>query len=599
MAITDDIKDRIDIVDLISSYITLNKAGSNYKAVCPFHSEKTPSFIVSPQRQSWRCFGACSTGGDVLSFVMKIENVDFYTSIKQLSQQAGINLNDSIKHQKTDFLYEINEQAALFFQESLNSSSGSLAKNYIDKRDLTEKTISDFRIGFSLPSNNTLLNKLLSSGFDEKQIEQTGLCKIARPGQVTDFFWNRIMFPIENKQGKIVGFGGRCLDDSNPKYLNTPKTEIFDKQSILFGLNKASNSIKDLNCAVIVEGYMDVITAHQNKEKNVIASMGTAITEQQVNSIKRLAKDYILAMDSDTAGQSATLRSLESAWHVLDTQNNLFQNNLLNLGKPPKIKIAALPKGEDPDSLIKNNLSGWKTLIENAMPYKEFIIEIVSEKNDKTTPEGKGQIINALIPTITSSKSSIEQEHYIEILSKKLQVSSDAIRSNIGRASKPFSKNLKRQKKHNNSISLSALKSDPYKTENFIMAILLQFPQSKDQINAPETEIFQKTENREIFTSFLNSNTIEELEIILSPILKEQLNYLLSLKIEPVSEFSAVNTLNQSIAKLEQVHIKNMQRELLSSIEDSSQNPKEIEKVIVDLNQKLKISLNKYNQKTS
>ena len=135
MAITDDIKDRIDIVDLISSYITLNKAGSNYKAVCPFHSEKTPSFIVSPQRQSWRCFGACSTGGDVLSFVMKIENVDFYTSIKQLSQQAGINLNDSVKHQKTDFLYEINEQAALFFQESLNSSSGSLAKNYIDKRD--------------------------------------------------------------------------------------------------------------------------------------------------------------------------------------------------------------------------------------------------------------------------------------------------------------------------------------------------------------------------------------------------------------------------------------------------------------------------------
>ena len=157
MAITEDIKDRIDIVDLISSYITLNKAGSNYKAICPFHSEKTPSFVVSPQRQSWRCFGACSTGGDVLSFVMKIENIDFYTSIKQLSQQAGINISPSTTQKKSDFLYEINEQAALFFQESLNEKTGSVAQEYISKRDLTEKTISEFRIGFSPPSGSLLL----------------------------------------------------------------------------------------------------------------------------------------------------------------------------------------------------------------------------------------------------------------------------------------------------------------------------------------------------------------------------------------------------------------------------------------------------------
>ena len=429
MAITEDIKDRIDIVDLISSYITLNKAGSNYKAICPFHSEKTPSFVVSPQRQSWRCFGACSTGGDVLSFVMKIENVDFYTSIKQLSQQAGINISPSTAQKKSDFLYEINEQAALFFQESLNEKTGSVAQEYISKRDLTEKTISEFRIGFSPPSGNLLLNKLASLGFDEKQIKQTGLSNISNAGHSKGFFWNRVMFPIENKQGKIVGFGGRSLDDSNPKYLNTPKTEIFDKQSILYGLNKASNSIKNLNCAIIVEGYMDVITAHQNNEKNVIASMGTAITEHQVNSIKHMAKDYVLAMDSDTAGQSATLRSLESAWHVLDStnQNNSSQNTLLDLGKPAKIRIASLTTGEDPDSLIKNNLNEWKSLIETATPYKEFVIEIVSDKNDKTTPEGKGQIINALIPIITSSKSSVEQEHYVELLSKKIQVSAEVI----------------------------------------------------------------------------------------------------------------------------------------------------------------------------
>ena len=367
MAITEDIKDRIDIVDLISSYITLNKAGSNYKAICPFHSEKTPSFVVSPQRQSWRCFGACSTGGDVLSFVMKIENVDFYTSIKQLSQQAGINISPSTTQKKSDFLYEINEQAALFFQESLNEKTGSVAQEYISKRDLTEKTISEFRIGFSPPSGSLLLNKLASLGFDEKQIKQTGLSNISNAGHSKGFFWNRVMFPIENKQGKIVGFGGRSLDDSNPKYLNTPKTEIFDKQSILYGLNKASNSIKNLNCAIIVEGYMDVITAHQNNEENVIASMGTAITEHQVNSIKRMAKDYVLAMDSDTAGQSATLRSLESAWHVLDStnQNNSSQNTLLDLGKPAKIRIASLPTGEDPDSLIKNNLNEWNSLINN------------------------------------------------------------------------------------------------------------------------------------------------------------------------------------------------------------------------------------------
>ena len=602
MAITEDIKDRIDIVDLISSYITLNKAGSNYKAICPFHSEKTPSFVVSPQRQSWRCFGACSTGGDILSFVMKIENIDFYTSIKQLSQQAGINISPSTAQKKSDFLYEINEQAALFFQESLNEKTGSVAQEYISKRDLTEKTISEFRIGFSPPSGSLLLNKLVSLGFDEKQIKQTGLSNISNAGHSKGFFWNRVMFPIENKQGKIVGFGGRSLDDSNPKYLNTPKTEIFDKQSILYGLNKASNSIKNLNCAIIVEGYMDVITAHQNNEENVIASMGTAITEHQVNSIKRMAKDYILAMDSDTAGQSATLRSLESAWHVLDStnQNNSSQNTLLDLGKPAKIRIASLPTGEDPDSLIKNNLNEWKSLIKTATPYKEFVIEIVSDKNDKTTPEGKGQIINALIPIITSSKSSVEQEHYLELLSKKIQVSAEVIRSNIGRSSRPSTRNSRRQKSHSNdSVTLSALQTDPYKTENFIMATLLQFPESRNEIQVSEIEIFQKTENREIFTSYLNSNTIEELELILSPILKDQLNYLLSLKLDPVNEFTAVRALKQTIARLEQIHIKNMQRELLSSIHSGSENPKEIEKVIVDLNQKLKTNLNEFNQKAT
>ena len=598
MAITEDIKDRIDIVDLISSYITLNKAGANYKAICPFHSEKTPSFIVSPQRQTWRCFGACSTGGDILSFVMKIENIDFSTSIKQLSQQAGININSSLEQKKSDFLLEINERAALFFEESLKTKTGSLAKEYIRKRDLTEKTISEFRIGFSPSGNNSLVSKLLSLGFDEKQIQKAGLSNMSSTGFAKDFFWNRVMFPIHNKQGKVIGFGGRNLDDSTPKYLNTPKTEIFDKQSILYGLNKASSSIKNLNCAIIVEGYMDVITAHQNEQQNVIASMGTAITEQQVNSIKRIAQDYVLAMDSDTAGQSATLRSLESAWHVLDStnQNNYSQNTLLNLGKPPKIRIASLPPGEDPDSLIKNDLNRWKILIETATPYKEFVIDIVCEKNEKTTPEGKGQIINALLPIITSSKSGVEQEHYIETLSKKIQVSAGVIRSSIGR----LSKNSKRQKNRSNaSVTLSALQSNPYKTENFIMAILLQFPQSKEKINATEVEIFQKTENREIFTSYLNSNTIEELELILAPVLKEQLNYLLSMKLDPVNEFTAMQALKQSLARIEQVYLKNMQRELLSSIQPDSQTPKEIEKVIVDLNQKLKTNLNEFNQKTT
>lgn len=602
MAITEDIKDRIDIVDLISSYINLNKAGSNYKAICPFHSEKTPSFIVSPQRQTWRCFGACSTGGDILSFVMKIENIDFYTSIKQLSQQAGINIDSSLEQKKSDFLFEINEQAVLFFQESLKTKTGSLAKEYINKRDLTEKTISEFRIGFSPSGNNSLVSKLLSLGFDEKQINKAGLSNVSNSTYSKDFFWNRVMFPIENKQGKIIGFGGRSLDNSTPKYLNTPKTEIFDKQSILYGLNKASSSIKNLNCAIIVEGYMDVITAHQNKEQNVIASMGTAITEQQVNSIKRIAQDYVLAMDSDTAGQSATLRSLESAWHVLDStnQSSYSQNTLLALGKPPKIRIASLPPGEDPDSLIKNDLNAWRTLIETATPYKEFVIDIVCEKNEKTTPEGKGQIINALLPIITSSKSSVEQEHYIEILSKKINVSAKVIRSNIGRLSKPQSRNPKRQKERSNtSVTLSALQTNPYKTENFIMAILLQFPKSKEKINASEVEVFQKTENREIFTSYLNSNTIEELELILTPILKEQLNYLISIKLDPVNEFTAVQALKQSLARLEQIHLKNMQRELLSSIQSGSQDPKEIEKIIVDLNQKLKTNLNQFNQKST
>ena len=342
MTVVDDVKQRVDIVEVVGQYVQLLKAGRNFRALCPFHSERTPSFFVSPERQSWHCFGACGIGGDVLSFVMKKEGVEFGEALRLLAERAGVRLPERREEETAAWerSRQANEAAAQFFHHALlNSEAGQGGKRYLEERGLDLKTMQAFQLGFSPPGWDNLCRYLRERGFRDEELLAAGLATAGDRG-LRDLFRQRIIFPIADQRGRVVGFGGRAFapkgeEEAQPKYLNTPQTPLFDKGSLLYALDRAQEEIRRQGSAVIVEGYMDAIAAHQHGFSNVVASMGTALTERQVRLMKRFTRDVVLALDADTAGQEATLRAVE------------YQQLL---GRD--IRVVILPEGRDPDQEI-------------------------------------------------------------------------------------------------------------------------------------------------------------------------------------------------------------------------------------------------------
>ena len=320
MSVVDDIKNRLDIVETVSGYVPLQKSGRYFKAPCPFHTEKTPSFTVNPERQGWHCFGACATGGDVFSFVMRMEGLDFGDALRLLADKTGVPLTSRRDGDKNDVLHHINRVAARFYRDVLASAEGRDAGSYLEQRGVDDKTASTFELGMSPSGWEELKSHLVGLGFAERQAVEAGLLHRAEAGSPRAFFHGRLMFPIHNRRGEVAGFGARALDDSMPKYINTPSTPIFDKRSILYGLHLASEAIRDEGTGIVVEGYMDAMAAHQYDYTNVVASMGTALTDQQVSQLKSSAKTFVLALDPDAAGQEATRRGLESSWRMFERQ---------------------------------------------------------------------------------------------------------------------------------------------------------------------------------------------------------------------------------------------------------------------------------------
>ena len=298
MDTVDEIKQRLDIVEVLSSYVPdLKKSGRNFKAVCPFHSEKTPSFFVFPERQSWHCFGACGTGGDMFAFVMRKEGVDFKEALNILAERAGVTVvqrKPDESKSEADRLKEINEAAAEVFHRLLfNSTGGQRTREYLIRRGVSEKTMRQFQIGYSQDSWDSLRQELMKRGYHENELASAGLLVEKEKEGTYDRFRNRLMFPIRDMAGRVVGFGARALDDSLPKYLNSPQTLVFDKSSSLYGIDFARPAIRKENLAVVVEGYMDVIVAHQHGFTNVVASLGTALTEKHVGIVKKLTNRLV------------------------------------------------------------------------------------------------------------------------------------------------------------------------------------------------------------------------------------------------------------------------------------------------------------------
>jgi DNA primase len=506
MGVVDEVKQRIDIVEVIGRDITLTKAGRTFKGLCPFHSEKNPSFYVYPEQQSWHCFG-CNSGGDVFSFVMKKQNIDFGEALRQLAQKAGVvipsRFEPGAESGEKQRLHNINQAAASYFNNLLlNSPAGKNAQGYISGRGLTQQTVKDFQLGYSANSWEGLKKYLLEREYTEKELIDAGLIIQAEGKKSHDRFRHKLMFPIFDVRGRVTGFGGRALDDSLPKYTNSPQTPLFDKSGTLYGINLAKDAIREQDEAIIVEGYMDVITAHQNGFKNVVASMGTAVTEKQVNILKKLSRNaaLTLALDADAAGEEAMLRTVG------------YENTL-----DAEIKVTILPSGKDPDEVIKEDIKNWQKLIGAAVPIVDYSFDMATSRLDLNTAKGKALARDRLLPIIGEIKDNVRKAHYLQKLAGLLKVTERNLEAELARLKpKPISRPKALQEAMHPALS----------REEYSLMLLLQHPELKSREEGLKEEYFENSENREIFIAWRQSDKIEEIREKLEPAIHEHLDQL-------------------------------------------------------------------------
>ncbi len=418
----EEIKGKIDLVDFIGRYLPLKKAGTNYKGLCPFHMEKTPSFMVSPDKQIWHCFG-CGRGGDVFKFVMEKEGIGFAEALQMLAEQAGIQLSkvpqSGIDTRKT--LMNINETAARFYEKVLqDTNEGRAAKEYMVGRGMLPATLTEFRIGFAPRGGKALVEFLIRKGAKEADIEKAGLG--VRKGQfLYDKFVGRVMFPLWDSLGRVVAFTGRVLDPSGiPKYLNSPETPLFHKSELLYGLHLAKQTIQREGRVVLVEGQMDTISSYQAGVKNVVGISGTALTEQQLQMLNRYCKEIVLSLDADTAGGEATRRALEMA-------NNFDM----------AMKVVLLGGHKDPDSMIKENPENWKRAVEEAVPVMDFYFDVAARKYNVAKLEDKKQLTRELLSVITKVNDPVERDHYIKRLARTVDVDPSILYDTLKKSLKP------------------------------------------------------------------------------------------------------------------------------------------------------------------
>ncbi|VBB06069.1 zinc finger chc2-type [Lucifera butyrica] len=412
-----------DIVNIISDYVPLKKRGKNFWGCCPFHHENTPSFSVTPDKGFFYCFG-CHTGGNIFSFLMKIENVGFMEAVKILANKMNIPLPEKEKsayererEKEIASLFQANELARNFFHSCLTKTDyGINARNYLAHRGITAEIAVKFRLGYAPAAWDKLSNALLKRNLKADILLKAGLAVHKNGGEgFYDRFRDRIIFPICNARGKVVGFGGRIMDQTQPKYLNSPETPIFNKRHILYGLDIAGEHIRSSGQAIVVEGYMDAITAHAHGMANVVASLGTAFTAEQAKPLLRYGAEIIFAYDSDAAGQNATLRAL-SIVRVLGA----------------KVRVVKIPDGKDPDEFIrKHGIEEFRTLVKNAATLIDYQLQLALETIDHTTLEGKVAVVGKIVPVLADSNNAVEVNAYIIRLSQTLGVAESAIRSEL------------------------------------------------------------------------------------------------------------------------------------------------------------------------
>lgn len=413
--VIDRVREAVDIVELISSYITLKKSGANYTALCPFHTEKSPSFSVSQTKQIYHCFG-CGEGGNAISFLMKYENLPFPDALERLADRVGIALPKQGKGEDYAVLYDINRAAADFYRKQLQSAPAAVA-GYVKKRALSPQTLEKFMLGYAPDAWDGCSNYLVGKKFRPQDIEKAGLTKISSSGNPIDRFRHRLIFPILDEHGKVVGFGGRALadDEKGPKYLNSPETPVYAKSRVIYGLNWALPKIRSENRVLIVEGYIDLIALHQAGVENAVATSGTAFTDSQCKTLKRYTPNLVMIFDGDEAGRKAAARATEVA-----------------AAQQVRPSVAMLPAGMDPDELVKSGgAPAFLNIVKEARPYVSYLIEQACRKFDVATPEGRADAARSMLPELAKVRDPIERSSYIALLAEKTAIPAGKIEDRL------------------------------------------------------------------------------------------------------------------------------------------------------------------------
>lgn len=434
MSVTDEIKDRLDIIDIVGESVELRHSGKNYTGFCPFHHNvNTPSFVVFPDTQTWHCFGECDDGGDVFNFVMKREGWEFSEALRQLAERAGVQLEPLTPEQQEEKeehqrLRTLLEEAVNFYHHQLtNTGGGKQALDYLTGRGLTPETIEVFGLGYAPDSWDAAGNYFLSKGYTEQDLIDVGLVSERDSGGIYDRFRNRLMIPIRDRRERMSGFGARVLNpDDVPKYLNSPQTMFFDKSQLLYGLDQAKRAIRDQEEVVIVEGYLGVIVPFQHGFRNVVATMGTALTDDHLRKVKRYTDRIILALDSDAAGMKAALRGVEVARETLDRKEELVVDARGWIRREARmaadIRIAVLPEDQDPDDVVNKDPEKLREILNSARPVVIHVLEALLEGRDLDDPKVKSKIAAQVVPLIEDVPSAIERDAYLQRLARVLEV---------------------------------------------------------------------------------------------------------------------------------------------------------------------------------
>lgn len=559
----EEIKNRLDIAEVVGSYVKLQKAGANMRALCPFHSEKSPSFFVSPARQTWHCFGGCGEGGDIFKFIMKIEGVEFGDALRELAQKAGVVLKSrgpqDIKIEtERKRLYEVVELTAQFFEKQLtHSQKGKEVFEYLKNRGMSKESIEKWRIGYSPENGKALLQFLSERGYKEHEAGRAGLSARNDAGSF-DRFRGRIMFPVFDVNSNVVGFGGRLFEEKEgiAKYLNCPNTLLYDKSKVLYGLDKAKLETRKKDSCVLVEGYTDVIMVSQVGTENVVATSGTALTQLQLLVLKRYSDNLILAFDMDSAGDVATKRGIDLA-----------------IEEGFNIKVILMPEGEDPADIVKKSPKEWEKILKSAVSILEFYFSTTLSKYDNSSGEGKRKISSILLPVIKRIPNKIEQSHWIRRLSKELEVSEESIQQELLK--------VKGERVQRDTKKIPALKTKKRKDllEERVISLIFKNPEYLNEIIEDRISYFS-IETQEILEGLRKASSIDfaELEQVFS---SQVLDFLKTVTLQAEIEDEEIDALQEFQICMQELHMLYVKEHLdiITKAIRKAEEEKDIEKV--------------------